>query len=1508
MASSASAFQLDDQTDEDFFDNLVDDEFDASQSKPQDIARVLSNLSLGDVSASLDDPGELEIADKVGTIVKDDVLKLGQASKEDLLVSEGSLHLETLGSFDSDKAGEAGDLSHGLSAVKSDTSKGTSVKEVQWSAFSVDSSQEFEKVAGFEPYSDFSTQNSDGFFEKPVETFSSNIGYTEQQDTQFYGLNNEQTAEQNDPQYWENLYPGWKFDVASGQWYQVDGYDATTEAQLINSNVASAESVSQSSGVSYLQQSSQSVLETIAEECTVGSVSNWNKALEGSMEYPPNMVFDSQYPGWYYDTNTQQWYTLESYTEGLTNCSSALQDQVSEDVNASAVLTSDQNHSLYSDRGQSESHAFQGDTGQEFGQGWDASYTQQNSLSGNIIQPAQHANQSQGSIDFRQNWDASRSNYDHKSSLYTNTGQSEQTTSQSWGSHQLGQNRNASMGNLVEQNSLHGNITGSTRPSTRSLGSQDFRQNWDAPVNNYAQQGSLYAEQQFNQGQGSEGYKGNWDASMATYAQHSMQQPQQVGKSVGFFGNQQTGNSYGSTPGSQTVHTAGSMAFDPATSQNYGSINGITGFQNFTPKESMYMSDQPKVQETLQSHPSNSYYRDQMTVNYPQQSFHGSNASHSQFSYTPSDGRSSAGRPPHALVTFGFGGKLIVMKSANNFGANLDYGSQESTTSAISVLSLAEVVADKGDGSGIVSGTSHDYFHALCQSSFPGPLVGGSAATKEVNKWLDEKIGKCESASVDFCKGEFLKLLFSLLKIMCQHYGKLRSPFGSDPSVEEIDGPESAVTRLFASAKKNSARLTEFGSLTHCMQNLPSEGQIRETAIEVQKLLVSGRRKEALQYAQEGQLWGPALVLAAQLGEKFYVDTVKKMAQRQFVSGSPLRTLCLLIAGQPADVFSADTPANNTPANGPRSPTQVLANGMLDDWEENLAIITANRTKDDELVIIHLGDCLLKERGEIIAAHTCYLVAEANFGSYSDSARLCLIGADHWKCPRTYASPEAIQRTEVYEYSKVLGNSQFVLLPFQPYKLIYAYMLAEVGKVSDSLRYCQASLKLMKNSGRASEVEMLKTLLSSLEERLRTHQQGGYGSNLAPAKLVGKFITSIDRSIHRMMGAPPAPLPPMPQISYNNKDNSSMPPKVASSQSTMAMSTLMPSQSVEAISEWAGDGSRKPMHNRSVSEPDFGRQNSSKDAGSDDGQSKSSAAPSRFGRIGSQLLQKTMGWVSRSRPDRQAKLGESNKFYYDEKLKRWVEEGAEPPAQEAALPPPPTTAAFQNSASEYNINSAFNYPSPANGGPETKASVPLEPNLGIPPIPPSQNQFSSRGRVGVRARYVDTFNKGGSGGALTNSFQSPAAPAAKPATGAKFFVPMAPPPSDEQNSDPVVETMQQPSTSAEPSSIITKEASSSFPSTSSPPSMQRFPSMDNISPSINKAAASHSINGSLSRSRAASWSGTYSDAINHKAAGMALGSPPAFFPQNPPSTRSSSSSSLQLNGGPLGDELQEVEL
>jgi len=254
--------------------------------------------------------------------------------------------------------------------------------------------------------------------------------------------------------------------------------------------------------------------------------------------------------------------------------------------------------------------------------------------------------------------------------------------------------------------------------------------------------------------------------------------------------------------------------------------------------------------------------------------------------------------------------------------ANFDSSNQGNSGRTVSVLNIPEIVADKIDHSSIANGGALSYFRALCHQPIPGPLVGGSAASKDVNKWLDDIIGAYESSLTEFQQDDVQKVLISLLKILCQHYGKLRSPFGSDSSHEGIDGPEMAVTKLFSSCK-SSANMKGYGAMGHCMRNLPSENQVQATAQEVQNLLVSGRKKEALQHAQEGQLWGPALILALQLGDKFYADTVKKMAQCHFVYGSPLRTLCLLIAGQPADVFNFENPTNSGSLYSPQQPVAV---------------------------------------------------------------------------------------------------------------------------------------------------------------------------------------------------------------------------------------------------------------------------------------------------------------------------------------------------------------------------------------------------------------------------------------------------------------------------------------------------------------------------------------------------------------------------------------------------------
>jgi hypothetical protein len=105
---------------------------------------------------------------------------------------------------------------------------------------------------------------------------------------------------------------------------------------------------------------------------------------------------------------------------------------------------------------------------------------------------------------------------------------------------------------------------------------------------------------------------------------------------------------------------------------------------------------------------------------------------------------------------------------------------KENSSGTVSVLNLSELV-DKANPTGSTNSGVLNYFHALCHQPVPGPLVGGSAASKDVNKWLDEMIAWYESSASDFQRGDTRKLLISLLKILCQYYGKLRSPLGSDP-------------------------------------------------------------------------------------------------------------------------------------------------------------------------------------------------------------------------------------------------------------------------------------------------------------------------------------------------------------------------------------------------------------------------------------------------------------------------------------------------------------------------------------------------------------------------------------------------------------------------------------------------------------------------------------------------------------------------------------------------------
>uniref|UniRef100_A0ACD6A889 Uncharacterized protein n=1 Tax=Avena sativa TaxID=4498 RepID=A0ACD6A889_AVESA len=1345
----------------------------------------------------------------------------------------------------------------------------------------------------------------------------------------------------SDPNYLDNLYPGFKYDAATAQWYQV----ATVGGQGGLADNGGAVTVSgsdnvqqqQQLNVSYLQNSSQDGLETIAEEGSTTAVS-WgqDQSSAAAAEYPPNMLFYAEYPGYYFDTNTQEWFTLEAYQQAVTQAAFAGAGQSV--VHAGNAQASDYDQQSQWQHGSLVNNTHSG-----------SSYSSHQHFGNQISQQA-YNEPSKPATDYRTAINTFVPSLEPSTDYQTNTNTFVPSTSQysngGWGNQVSNKgfqptNFQSAHKGFEPQKSSQSTIN-TFMPSTSqyisgSEGHQVTNKGFEPTIYHSAHKGfepqksshstiNTFMPSTSQHSSGGEGHQVSNKGFEPTSHQsaHKGFEPYKITQSTstsqdsgnkasdfsvghqGFkpFTNNQRSTGFVPSSGYQNLqkefepskdNQAHHVALEPSASHVYANSNGFAEPQKSVSIANTYLI-QTQTDPATRMHLPNNYLGSENSMNFSQQQ-----APSQQHGYSPHVERSSAGRPPHALFTFGFGGKLVVMKETSSMTTNFDSRNQGNSRGTLSILNISEVVADKIDQSSVMNGSALGYFYALCRRPIPGPLAGGSAAAKDVNKWLDDIIGSYESSVGEFQGGDAQKLLISLLKISYQHYGKLRSPFGPDPSREGMDGPESAVTALFSSCNSNRSRMREYGAIAHCMKNVPSENQIQATAQEVQNLLVSGRRKDALQYAQDGQLWGPALILALQLGDKFYADTVKKMAYCHFISGSPLRTLCLLIAGQPADVFNTEHPvdANYGTLHRQQQPAEGTPVGMLDDWQQNVAIITANRTKGDDLVVTHLGDCLWKEKNEVAAAHSCYLVAELNIDPYSESARICLLGADHLRCPRTFTSPEAIQRTELYEYSKLLGNSQYILLPFQPYKLIYAYMLAEVGKVSDSLRYCQASLKLLKASGRAPELEAWKQLFSSLEERIRTHQQGGYGTNLAP-KLVGKIFSSFDKSLSRMMGTQPAPVPPLSQSSSIDRDIYSAPPaNFVNSQSAMVMPSSASEQSVSAMAE-NDDPDKKGTHNRSVSEPDFKRQQG---GGSDNAQSTSGSGSSRFG----WLLQKTVGLVSKSSPN-QAKLGQRNNFYYDEKLKRWVEEGAEIPAEQPPLAPPPTTASFQNGGPNYNLAAPSSGGYTPNGFAETKPPNPSEPTSGMPPIPPGQNQFSARARAGVRSRYVDTFNKGGGGGGGNAfgapSYNKPAMPSVNKLPSASFFVPTpAVDASMQMTPESTAETARQDAPSSSPAVE---------PSYASPPppmqlqsSFQRHPSMENI------MTPSGSGNSSFSRSRAASWSGTYSEQPSSTAASRSpdlqnMQSPPYIPGSRPSHSRSHSNSSLQLNG--LGEDLQEVEL
>ncbi|XP_053660857.1 uncharacterized protein LOC128709857 [Anopheles marshallii] len=214
--------------------------------------------------------------------------------------------------------------------------------------------------------------------------------------------------------------------------------------------------------------------------------------------------------------------------------------------------------------------------------------------------------------------------------------------------------------------------------------------------------------------------------------------------------------------------------------------------------------------------------------------------------------------------------------------------------------------------------------------------------------------------------------------------------------------------------------------------------------------LLYGNISEALEWATEHNLWGHALFLASKVDSRQHANVMMKFANKLTLN-DPLQTLYQLLSGR-------------TPA----SVTSVL-DEKWGDWRPHLAMLMSNSSAKPELIkksITTLGDTLL-HRGDLYAAHFCYLLSDVAFGRFADvkqdaavgnngTVRLVLLGAAHHnRSFREVSTNESIMMTEIYEYARSLNEDRYSIAELQRYKYLLACRMLDQGMQLKCLLYME---------------------------------------------------------------------------------------------------------------------------------------------------------------------------------------------------------------------------------------------------------------------------------------------------------------------------------------------------------------------------------------------------------------------------------------------------------------------
>ncbi|KAK2836011.1 hypothetical protein Q5P01_016495 [Channa striata] len=375
---------------------------------------------------------------------------------------------------------------------------------------------------------------------------------------------------------------------------------------------------------------------------------------------------------------------------------------------------------------------------------------------------------------------------------------------------------------------------------------------------------------------------------------------------------------------------------------------------------------------------------------------------------------------PHAVVSFGPAGQLIRVSPS--------FSTQENT-SKMEIHSLEAILSESQEQKEL--------------RNFPGPLTREDLHKVDAIEFAHQQTGLCMRDDKLRDKSS-AALLWNLLILLCRQNAQI---VGSDIAELLLQGSHSD-----GRCESEAPSLIDFNESTFA-EAPPHRGddlltgnwssfssETSEKALQsYTKLLLAGRKKEALESAMSNGLWGHALFLASKMDNRAYTTVLNRFTG-QLTASDPLQTLFQLLSGR--------IPAVAT----------CCGNEKWGDWRPHLAVMLSNETGDaavQQKAIITMGDTLAS-RGLVYAAHVCYLTASVPFGVFTHKAeRLVLLGSSHRQSFHYFAKNSAIQCTEMYEYCQTLGGKYFSIPSFQVYKLLYATRLLDCGLASQAFHYCE---------------------------------------------------------------------------------------------------------------------------------------------------------------------------------------------------------------------------------------------------------------------------------------------------------------------------------------------------------------------------------------------------------------------------------------------------------------------